>query len=131
MAQVVIFGSDASVTPPSGLGCKFASISMNITQGIARAAGFGDSWMTKRGTVKEASGTLSGFMTKGTSNDVPGTALMTRTGSSLTNTFYTGCTMAGTAILSGIGLAAEFQGNANSSYAYEIDGSVTETWATT
>ena len=87
MAQAVLFGSDASVTMPSGIGCKFASASMNITQAVARAAGFGDSWVTKRGTAKEAGGTVAGFMTKSTTSDVPGTEVMIRTCASLTIKF--------------------------------------------
>ena len=131
MSQVVLFGTDASVTMPSGMGGRFASASRNITQGIARAAGFGDSWVTKKGTVKESSGTVAGFLTKGTTSDVVGIANMTRTGASLTLTFLTGCTLAGSAIFSGIGVATDFTGNSTSSYSYEIDGAVSETWVTT
>lgn len=131
MAQVVIFGADASVTMPTGGGCKFASASVNVSQGIAAARAFGDSWATKRGTgCKEASFTLSGFSTKGTTSDVPGTALMIRAGAALTITYFTSCTISGSAIFSGIGLATDFLANATSSYSGEFDGAITETWAT-
>jgi hypothetical protein len=129
MSQTILYGSDASITMPSGIGALFSSFSINITQGIARAVGYGGTWVNKRGTVKDASGTIAGFTTHGSLNDVPGTAAMVRTGSSLTLTFASGCTLSGNAIFTGIGLSNEFTANANSSYSYEIDGTVTETWA--
>lgn len=132
MAQLQIFGADGAIAMPTGGGCKFSSASVAVSQGIARASGFGDTWMTKRGTgCKEASFTLSGFTTKGTTNDVPGTALMIRSGASLTITYFTSCTISGSAIFSGIGLATDFLANATSSYSGEFDGAITETWATT
>lgn len=130
MAQTILFGVDASVSALTGSGALFDSFSCDITQGVAEAVGFGQTWMTRRGTVKGASASLSGFTTNGSTSDAPGLAAMTRTGGTLTLTFLTGCTLAFTAIPTGLGLSVQFTANQRSAYSYVSSGSVTETWVT-
>lgn len=128
MSQVIQFGTDASVSFVSGAGALFNNFTINITQGMAAAVGFGQIWVTKRGTVLEASGTVSGFTTHGTSNDVPGIAAMNRTGNTMTLTFFTACTLGFTGILDGLGLGVQYTGNQTSGYSFQSAGAVTETW---
>jgi len=130
MGQTVLFGTDASVATPSGTGALFNAFSCAITQGVAEAVGFGDTWMRRRGTVKSASASIAGFTTNGTSNDRPGISSLTRTGSTIALTFITGCTLAFTGICTNLGLAVQFTANQNSTYDYMSDGAVTETWVT-
>jgi hypothetical protein len=132
MAQDVLFGTDASVTFPSGAGGLFNSWSIAITQGIARAVGFGDTWQRSRGTVLSYSGTIGGHVTKGTANDKPGiSAVMTRGGADTTLTSFTGCTLAGTFVFTGTSISADYTGNQIMGYALEGDGELVETWVTT
>lgn len=131
MAQTVLWGTDASVASLSGSGCLFNAFSVSITQGIAEAAGFGDTWVRRHGTIKGATCQMSGFTTKGTTSDAPGIAAMTRTGSTITLTFFTACTLAFTGIQDGFGGNVIFTGNQTSSYSYASDGACTETWVTT
>lgn len=131
MAQVVLYGTDGAVSSPTGSGALFNAFSCSITQGTTQAAGFGDTWVRTRGTILSASASMSGFVTKGTTNDKPGISTLTRTGSTITLTFFTGCTLAFTGIPTGIGLDVQFLGNQTSSYGYTSDGAVTETWVTT
>lgn len=130
MSQTIIFGTDASVTFVAGAGALFNGFTFNATQGVASAIGFGMAAPKKRGTIKEYSGTVSGFTTSGTTSDQPGTAAMNRTGNSMTLTFLTGCTMAGTAILDGLGLGVQYTANATSTYSFQFDLTPTETWIT-
>ena len=128
MAQAVLFGTDASISALSGAGCLFNAFSVDITQGIAEAAGFGQTWVTRRGTILGATCTMSGFTTKGTANDVVGIATLTRPGGSITAQFLTGCTLTFTGIPTGIGLGVQFLGNQSSAYSYSSSGAVVETW---
>ncbi len=128
MAQATLFGTDASLST-SGYGCRFNSFTVNITQGVTEAYGFGSTWVERRGTILGATGEMSGFLTKGTANDVIGISAFTRTGASTTFTYATGCTLAFTAILTGIAAAAPFLGTSTSGYSYASTGAVTETWA--
>lgn len=130
MAQVIHFGTDASITFVAGAGALFNSFTFNATQGIASAVGFGMSTVRKRGTVSEYSGSVSGFTTHGSTSDAPGLAAMNRTGNSMTLTFFTACTLAFTGILDGLGLGVQFTANQTSGYSYQVDGSVVETWVT-
>lgn len=128
--QTVFYGTDASVASLSGSGCLFNAFSVDITQGVAEAAGFGDTWIRRKGTIKGCTCTMSGFTTGGTSSDAPGLSAMTRTGGSITLTFYTGCTLAFTGIETGLGMAVQFVGNETSAYSYASNGAVVETWVT-
>jgi hypothetical protein len=130
MAQAVLFGTDASISSPYG-GALFNAFTVSVTQGITQAAGFGDSWIRTRGTIMSATISMSGFITKGASGNSPGTGSFTRTGATVTATFYTGCTLAFTGIPTGVGLDVQYLGNQTSSYGYASDGAVNETWVTT
>jgi hypothetical protein len=134
MAQAVLFGTDASISSLYG-GALFNAFTVSVTQGITQAAGFGDSWIRTRGTIMSATISMSGFVTKGTAGDRPGVAngttlTLTRTGGTVTATFYSGCTMAFVGIPTGVGLDVQFLGNQTVSYGYASDGPVTETWVT-
>lgn len=128
MAQTILFGTDASVSALSGSGALFNAFSVDVTQGIAEAVGFGQTYVTRRGTAIGATASLSGFTTNGTANNAPGLSAMTRTGGTLTLTFISGCTLAFTAIPTGTGLGVQFLGNQSSGYTYASSGSITETW---
>ena len=131
MAQTVLYGTDASISALTGSGALFNAFTVSITQGITQAAGFGDTWMRTRGTILSATISMSGFVTKGASNDKPGISTLTRTGGTVTAQFYTGCTLAFLGIPTGIGLDVQFLGNQTTSYGFASDGAVTETWVTT
>lgn len=133
MAQGILFGSDASVTMPTGMGAFFRAFSLTISQQVARAVGFGSTWVAKKGTgAREAVGNVAGYTTKGTTSDKPGISNIIQSGSAATLTFYTGCTLTLNMIFSSVSVGAEFEANATSAYAFEADiTGVSETWVTT
>lgn len=130
MAQTVLFGSDATVTTPTGTGGYYNAFALSITQGIARIIGFGDRWAKKRGTTLDGSVTVSGNLTNGTTNDVLGTSTMSRTGGTLTLTFATSCTLVGVGICTGTGVNVDYMAGQPLSRSYEFTDQPVETWVT-
>jgi hypothetical protein len=132
MATTPLYGTDASLTTTS-FGCHWNAFTFDVAQGTTGYFGFSDQWMTNHGTIASWSGSLAGFTTHGTANDVPGSAiLLTRAGVSQTFTWATSITMAGTIILTNLGMAVQFLGTDTSAYAFVGTGAPTEAagWAT-
>lgn len=137
MAAKFIAGPDASVTFITGFGCRFNAFSINVNQSTMEAYAFTDTDPTVRGSgLNRGTGTLSGVTTQGTANDRPGPnstgSLLgfSSTSGAMTLVFFTGCTFAFNAVISGLGLAVQQEAYDQSSYSYVKDGPITETWVT-
>lgn len=129
MAKTPLWGTDASLSTTT-YGAHFNAFDVQIAQGITSYFGFGDTWMTNHGTINSWSGNIAGFTTYGASNNALGISAFTRSGASTTLTWITGCTLAGTLILTGLNAAVTFLGTDTSAYSFVGTSSPTETWAT-
>ena len=127
----VLFGTDASCS--GNMPGLYNAFTVTVTQGTAKAVGFGDGWMRTRGTVGSISGSMSGFVENGT-NNTPATAIAAmggtnRTGSTVTFTFQTaGDSISFVGITSGLGFDVQYLGNQTMSVGFEGDGSPTVAW---
>ena len=126
-----LFGTDAS--SPSlyngAPGCLFNAFNLSVGQGTAQAAGFGDTWITSRGTIMSASCQMSGFV-DGASGNSPGLAsALSRTGGTVTLSFGPTETMAFRAIPTSVGVAVEYLGNQSMSVGYVSSGAIIQTWS--
>lgn len=130
MAQTPLFGVQASVTLPSGIGCLFNAFSYGLTQSYAEAIGFGYQDAQGYGAIRRASGVLSGVTTNGTANNVPGHAAIIQAPASLTLTFLTGCTLVFNMVFTALNMGVALENADQSSYGYTRSGSTTETWVT-
>lgn len=129
MASTPLYGTQASLAT-TGWGGHFNGFTLDVAQGTTGYYGFGDTWMTNYGTISSWSGQCAAFTSHGSSNEVPGTAILTtKAGVSQTFTWTTGCTMAGTIILTSLAMAVAFLGTDTSAYGYVGTGAPTETWA--
>jgi len=125
-----LYGTDASLTT-TGFGCHWNAFEISFAQGVTGYFGFGDTWMTNHGTINSWAGSMAGFTTSGTTADVLAiSTVLVRSGLSQTFTWKTGCTVAGTIIITGLAAGVQFLGTDTSGYSFVATGSPTETWAT-
>jgi hypothetical protein len=129
MATTPTWGTDGSVTT-AGFGCHFNAFSTVLSQGFTQYFGYGDTWMKNRGTIASWSGNMAGFTTSGSTTDLFTTVpILSRAGVSITLTYATGCTVAGTVIVTESGAQSQFLGTNGSNYSFVGDGAPTITWA--
>lgn len=133
MAHTPLWGDSASVTFFTGAGCHFNSFSLDISQGTTTFYGYGDDWVRTHGTIAAWSGSAAGFAEQETkpvngssTNILAGSSA--RAGASITLTWNTGYTFAGTAICTNANLGNTRLGTSTNAYNFTGDGNPTETW---
>jgi hypothetical protein len=132
MAQSVICGTSGNATIASR-GARLAAWTINLNHELNDATGFGGSgWRQNKTSLKSASGSASGFLTKGTSSDTPNfTALSSCSeGEAITLTADTGCTYTFTGNISNIAIGTSVAGLATVTFDFVSNGTVTEAWVT-
>lgn len=128
MSTTPLYGPMASVTL-SGFGCHANAFTFAMAQGVTGYFGFGDTWMSNYGTIASWSGTIAGFTTSGSSTDqVVVTPITTRAGVSITLTWNTSTTLAGTAVFTASDHSVTFLGTDSSTYSFVGTGTPTLTW---
>lgn len=130
MATAPIWGPEGSITT-SGFGCHFNAFTFSMAQGVTGYFGFGDTWMQNYGTIASWSVSLAGFTTKGSTTDqLVVTPITTRAGVSITLTWTTSCTVAGTVVVTANDNNVTFLGTDSTSYNGVGTAAPTISWVT-
>ena len=126
-----INGQNGSVTLPALHGGQAFAFTLRATQAKKSVNRYGDGrFVVKRGGLIEITGDVSVYLRKGATGTPINAVGLLATGSSLTLTFDTGCTIAGTALFD-FNATHRFDDPANeATYPFEFTGTVTEVWAT-
>lgn len=133
MAETRLIGFDGSVTMPTGHGGRIKNWTGRAEVVNTDTSAFGDTFAQNRNGLIRMSGSASGTLYKGVSDSGPGitTALLQPSSiGSITLTASTGCTISGSANITGIALSSEHQGDATISFDFVFTGTITQTWAT-
>lgn len=132
MATTRIVGIDGNWTAVTGHAGVINQWAATGSQFIYNTPGFGDSFMSRRGGLKDLVGSAGGWMISGTNPADPGITGMSNTGTSMVLTANTGCTITLTGVMASVALLSDLQSNANNLVFNWANGgtSVTTAWVT-
>lgn len=137
MAEVYITGiTGGDVALPSGHAMKVRGGSLRLFQtpiDTSNTGGGGN--QSRRGGLRGASGTAVGFPTYNTTSTSPGWTTIASGADSvpanMTYTVATGCTYAFQGLVTNIEHGFDVRGEATTTFTFESDGAITETWDVT
>jgi hypothetical protein len=122
-----IAGIDGSITFASGTNIRAASHGVEIFQEINDCSGFTvQPWRENLSGMKSGRGSCAGYLEYNASSTSPG--LPTSTAGTVTFTFFTGCTLAGSFRKSRQSYGTGIDGNAIGAVDFTLTGTATLTW---
>lgn len=129
MAQRCLSGIDGGVTLPTGHAAKLRAWSLVVNQEVADCSGFSSTsdWREALAGMKSWSGVASGYVEFDAASTAPNAHTPVGSGS-ITLTVGSGCTYAGTVIITSISVSQSIDGVASIAFSFVGNGALTETW---
>lgn len=129
MAQRALAGINGGVTLPTGHTAKLRAWSLVVNQEVSDCSGFSSTsdWREALAGMKSWSGVASGYCEFDAASMAPNADAPVASGS-ITLTAESGCTYAGTVIVTSISVSQSIDGVASIAFSFVGSGALTETW---
>lgn len=129
MALTSASGVNGSVTLPTGKNIKCDTWSLVVSQAQVPTSGFGDTWATRVGGLKDGAFSFGGTFIYGAANTAPNLVGITTAPESIVFQVATNCTFTFSGVITSSGGSDDINGAPRASYSGFTSGSIVEAWA--